>query len=101
MSEKILPLHDNIIFQFVDQVRDGKFLETRSDGLVADMGNDYYRYGALSRCIIVKSVGDGVSGVEIGKEYVVENLKWTKSFVLNGENCWMTRTPFILGMVQR
>lgn len=101
MNEQIIPLRDNIVFQFVDQVKDGKFVEHRKSGLVSDMGNDYLRYGALSRAIKVVSIGPDVDNVVVGGEYVVENLKWTRGFNFNGAMHWMTRPAFLLGSVQR
>lgn len=99
---KLEPIGSNLIFQFTDSVVDGKFISNRSSGIVQDLGNRFLEYGALCRRIRVHHIGPQCKNVSIGNEYVVENLKWTKSFIVDGQEYWMTREQHLLsGITQQ
>lgn len=95
------PIGSNIIFEFTDTVVDGKFVGERSNGLIQDFGTRYLEYGALCRRIRVKHVGPDCKSATIDNEYVVENLKWTKSFIVNGHEYWMTREQHLLSGITK
>lgn len=98
-KNKLQPLHTNVVFQFKDEVRKGMFNNTTSSGLVVDMGKEYLQYGALCRRVTVKAVGESCKNILVDNDYIVENLKWTNSFIHNGERYWMTTEKHILGLI--
>lgn len=95
------PLSDKVIFQFSERVTNGKFINERESGLVDDLGHDYLMYGGISRKAVAIAIGAAVSGVKVGDEFIVENLKWTPEFVVNGESYWMTTDKHVLGIVKQ
>ncbi len=95
------PLSDKIIFQFSERVISGKFVNQRASGLVDDLGHDFLMYGGISRKAVAISIGAGVSSIQVGDEFIVENLKWTPEFVIDGESYWMTIDKHVLGIVKQ
>jgi co-chaperonin GroES (HSP10) len=76
---KLKPLNDSIIFEFLDEIRDGHFVTKTSFGLVlptknVDLNSNLPRWGK------VHEVGPDVKEVNVGDLILVEPLRWTDSF---------------------
>lgn len=90
LSEELIPTRDNIIFKFVDEVKNGNFVDNRSSGLIVDLGNSHDRSGKFCRVGVVHSVGERVEGFTPGDKILINPLMWTESFNFNDQKYWMT-----------
>ena len=95
----LTPIHDNIIFQFKDQVKNGFFVDAQTDsGLVLDLGGNHERSGKYCRIGIVKAVGEKATDVcEEGDEIIIDHLMWTEGFKFKGGTYWMTQPRCVMG----
>jgi co-chaperonin GroES (HSP10) len=94
-------IHKDVIFKFPydtvrmkEQIDRIQFMEKTDWGFTytsfADSLNQP-RYG------IVVAVGPEVCDeIKIGQKILIEALKWTNAFVINGEKYWKTTQDFIL-----
>ena len=98
---KLDPIHDNIIFKFKDDVKDGFFVEAKSSsGIITDLGGNHERSGKYCRIGTVVSVGEKATDVcGVGDEIVIDHLMWTTSFKFEGNTYWMTQPRCIVGKV--
>ena len=90
LSEELIPTRNNIIFQFVDEVKNGNFVDQRSSGVIVDLGNSHDRSGKFCRVGVVHSVGENVDGVNPGDKILINPLMWTESFDFKDQKFWMT-----------
>ena len=90
LTEELIPTRNNIIFQFVDQVKNGNFVSERSSGIVIDLGNDHRDSGKFCRVGIVHAVGQKAHGFKPGDKIAINPLMWTKGFKYNNQQYWMT-----------
>lgn len=95
------PLPDKIIFRFSERVINGKFINERESGLVDDLGHDFLMYGGISRRAVAVAIGSKVTSIGVGDEFIVENLKWTPEFTVDGCSYWMTTDRHVLGLVKQ
>lgn len=94
----IKAIHDHIVFKFEDPSirRGGKeyFKEYSEAGLEVvsfKESLDRPRWG------IVVTVGKDVKEITPGMRILIENLKWTNSFRVDGEDYWRTEISHVLG----
>jgi hypothetical protein len=93
----IRPLHDNIIFQFLNETDTvlGKFKETTSFGLEI-IGGNTDDSAKKARWALVTFVGPDVTDVEPGNYIYISPLKWTEHFRYEGMKYWKTDIDQIL-----
>jgi len=98
----LTPIHDNIVIQFKDEVRNGFFVDSPSSnvGIVTDLGGNHERSGKYCRIATVKSVGQAVTEITVGDTIVIDHLMWTTGFKFDGEMYWMTQPKCIVGLMQ-
>ena len=91
------PLRNNILFTFFDQVYSRQFLEKTESGIViAGTFDEALNKGRWAR---VEMVGPDVpSDITIGAEVLIEPLKWTEKFQLNGKIYWQTNSDHIMAI---
>lgn len=99
LNDQLTPTRDNIIFKFVDEVKNGNFVDTRSSGVVVDLGNSHDRSGKFCRVGIVHSVGGKADGFAPGDKIAIKALMWTESFDFDGQKYWMTRPEHVAAKV--
>lgn len=90
LNQELIPTRNNIIFQFVDDVKNGHFVDQRNSGIIVDLGNSHDRSGKFCRVGVVHSAGVGVDGITPGEKILINPLMWTEGFTFEGEKYWMT-----------
>ncbi len=96
MNSTIKPTTNNILFQFTDEVRGGMFFDVEKSGIVVGKSNDMS--AKTSRWGKVIAVGPDVSPdeVKVGQNILIEALRWTESFTVDGQKYWFTRVPEVM-----
>ena len=93
------PLKDSILFTFIDQITDGKFVShTRSGILLTNKNIDDTT--KEPRWVKVLAVGDTVQDVKVGDYALVAPLRWTVGFKHDGVDIWKTVEKEILGIAE-
>lgn len=96
----ITPVDDDILFEFTDHVTSlGYFREKTKGGIIlaeslitASSNSKYSKIGT------VKHVGPKCKEVKPGMTVVIEALKWTPQFEIDGKTLWKTNETFVLGI---
>lgn len=88
MRKEIEPVHNQILFRFVDDTTRGHFNEKTKGGVlvVEDSSKqvDYSRWGT------VIAIGPDVKDIFEGEVVLINSLKWTNSFRMTDTNYWIT-----------
>lgn len=94
-------LRKYIAFTFVDEVKNGMFVEKQTkSGFIIDLGNNHVDSASKHRVGIVKGVGEDVTGVAVGEKVVIQNLMWTPHpYNFEGELCWMTEQRYVIAKI--
>lgn len=87
---------NTIIFTFVDQVRNGKFIDFAQHGLY--LGFNSERSANLGRYAIVKCVGPEVKEIKEGDKIVIEALRWSSEFKFEGKSYWKTTEDQVMAI---
>lgn len=95
MSNNIKPLSNNVLFTFVDEVRDGMFFDMHNGlvvGKTIDGSTKEPRWGT------VLAIGPDVNenDIQVGKRILIEPLRWTEALKVNGVKYWFTRVNEIM-----
>lgn len=94
IGSELQPLHDQIIFQFMEDTTQGRFNSKTSSGiLIVDQNDkqvDFNRWGKII------DIGPNVTDFECGDMILIEKLCWTNSFILPSGRYWVTNQPSVL-----
>jgi hypothetical protein len=90
---KIIALHDNIIFTFMDD-NDGKGFDNISEGGIYFRSFDHDAKTARWGTVLV--VGPDVTEVKAGDKIFIENLQWTEGHDVDGLKIWMTNVKSVM-----
>jgi co-chaperonin GroES (HSP10) len=88
----------SIIFQFEENTRNGHFEQAQASGIYVppsheDSASDKARWGT------VVAVGeDVVDDIQIGGRILIEALRWTESFTVEGQSYWKTDHESVLAV---
>jgi co-chaperonin GroES (HSP10) len=86
---RLRAIKNHIIFQFIDEVDSkGQFVETTKWGFV--IPGQFDNSAKSPRWGIVKEVGPEVKHVKVGQQVLINALKWTAGFKLDGVRNWRT-----------
>lgn len=77
---KLAPLNDSIIFEFIDDIRDGMFATKTQSGIILT-NKDVTDSGQSPRWGLVDGVGPDVKDIKEGDYILIAPLRWTPSFV--------------------
>lgn len=96
MNSNIKPLTNNILFQFVDEVRDGMFYDVEKSGII--VGKHTNSTAKDARWGKVLAVGPDVKAdeVKVGQKIMIEALRWTEAFKVGGDKYWFTRVNEVM-----
>lgn len=80
---KLRPLNDSIIFEFLDDIRDGTFVPKTKSGIIltnqdSDANANNPRWGK------VYAVGPEIEDIITGEFILVAPLRWTPAFKFDG-----------------
>lgn len=91
-------IRNHILFQFIDSISNGKFVEATNWGF--EIGQNDDSSGKTCRHVVITHIGPEVSdNITVGDTAVVENLKWTEAFKFEGEDYWRTDSDQILMII--
>lgn len=99
----ITPVETDILFEFADYVtKDGTFRETSQGGLIIAQTklSATQESSKYARVVNVVSVGPNCTVVKPGMTVIVDTLKWTPQFEVNGKSMWKTTEEHIIGIVE-
>lgn len=90
----IVPIKNNIIFQFVEDVTSTRFVNSSKAGLIISSqdGNQ----SAIPRWGKVTQVGPNVKDVKEGDYILIEAGKWTTGFYVDKVRYWKTDEDVVL-----
>jgi hypothetical protein len=94
----IQPLGKSFTFQFIDEIKNDKFIDKSSAGLI--LSNPTFDDQTLSRWVKIVSVGKDVTKVKPNDIVLLKKLKWTQSFKedLNSEKLWKSDEDQVLSI---
>ena len=88
MSSNIEAFRNYVIFTFVENIYDGRFVNQTSGQIVLTSGDlaqtTYPRWGKTT------NVGPDVVGISVGDYVLIEPGKWTAHFHVDGKQYWKT-----------
>lgn len=91
------PLTNNILFVFVDNIVNGRFVDTSSSGIY--LGNGYDDTIKRARWGKVVAVGPTAKReFSVGDEILITPLMWTEGFSYDGVQIWKTNAEQILAI---
>ena len=89
-------LNDQIIFEFIEDTKNGQFNVVSAGGLlvreVSHKQVDYCRWGR------VLSVGPKVTEFKEGQIVLIDKLRWTSGFLVTDKEYWITTDKEILAV---
>lgn len=96
MTSKIKPLANNVLFQFTDTVHSGMFYDVEKSGIIVGKNSD--NSAKQPRWGTVLAVGPDVKPdeVAIGNKILIESLRWTEAYKVDGISYWFTRVNEIM-----
>lgn len=92
------PIHNQILFQFIEDTTSGRFNQKTASGvIIVDHKNKQMDY---ARWIRVLAVGpDAIGDLKTGDIVLVEHLRWTNSFKLDDDPLWITSDTDVLAVL--
>lgn len=90
------PIHDQIIFQFLEDTTKGQFNRKTSEGiLVVEHDHNQLEDARWGR---VLAIGPEVHGINVDDIVLIENLRWTNKFNVSEttQDYWITQEKEIL-----
>jgi co-chaperonin GroES (HSP10) len=101
MSEQELQaIDDHILFEFVEDVGGGGFLQKSGSGVVIAEGHE--KQLDTCRWIRALSIGPDVNEeFKVGDVLLIENLQWTTMFMVKdkGQKYWQTKAEHVLATI--
>jgi len=97
----IRPVNSDILFEFQDFVSTNGYFREQSRGgiLIAQSQLTALQSSGDVRIATVVAVGPECTVVKEGMRVMIEPLKWTPQFEVNGKTLWKTDEEFIIGVV--
>lgn len=92
MKKKLSPINLDIIFEFCDNIEDGKLKDESSVIIVKTQMEDQRK----PRMVKVLEVGPDVTNVSVGDTVYVEPLQWSVGCDLPSEVCECTELPKVV-----
>lgn len=90
-------LGDSIVFQFEDNVRNGRFVDETPSGIFIGFNHDIS--AKAPRKGIVLAIGPDVKDVKVGDTILIEALMWSEGVKYKGEMFWKTAEHKVLALV--
>jgi co-chaperonin GroES (HSP10) len=87
---------EGIVFQFIDTVRAGNFGRTTEAGIYIPPSHTEAVDQTHEANVI--SVGSKVRYVKPGDQVIIDNLKWTEMFKVDGDQYWKTDESHIFAI---
>lgn len=84
----IHPVLNNVVFQFTDQIINGRFVNSSSGGLI--ISSQDYKQSNSCRWVKVTHVGPDVVDITPGEFALVDEGMWTPGFYVGAEHYWVT-----------
>jgi co-chaperonin GroES (HSP10) len=95
----ITPIKDSILFQFDDEVRDGRFYDYSSSGIILGASTDGQvkatRWGTV---VAVGPEVDVSTGITVGAHILIEPMGWTADVTSDGVRVWRTDEAKVLAV---
>lgn len=95
--EKIKPILNNFILQFLDSTQDGRFVPRTKSSIILTNKNDAEQSGA-PRWAIVISVGPDVTCFTPGEFVLVGAGRWSQYFTVDGTKYWKSDEDQVLAV---
>lgn len=94
---QIRPIHDHILFQFVDRVANDSLVSTTKSGIVLSRDLDFDEQRDARWCKVL-ALGPDVQSehIKVGEYILVEPLQWTTSVEVDGIRMWKTTEPKVM-----
>lgn len=87
-----------VIFQFEDETKNGYFEQKQESGIYVPPSHDDSA-GQRARWATVSAVGeDVIDDIAVGGRILVEALKWTEKFTVDGQSYWKTDQSCVLAV---
>jgi len=90
------PIRDSIVFAFVDNVRNGRFVEQSESGIYLGRSQDGAADANSPRWGRVLAKGPDVSAVKLGDRILIEPTQWTFGMEYDGVKMWRTTEQHIM-----
>lgn len=99
MTQKLRVLKNQILFQFVDTVKNGMFESKTDSGIV--LTTYYDDSSKLPRAGKIVQFGpDCETEFNIGDVIMIEPLRWSEGVKFEGQTFWRTDESQVLGIVE-
>lgn len=99
---KYTPIDNDILFQFTDHVTSlGFFREKTAGGIIlAQSQLTAAQNSSHHKTAIVKSVGPKCVDIKEGMLVIIEALKWTPQFEVEGNTLWKTTEEYVMAVIE-
>lgn len=92
------PIHNQIVFQFIEDTTNGKFNQKTEGGLIVVDNKD--KQVDYARWVRVLEVGPSVDeDIDVGDVVLVNALQWTNAFTFESEPHWITTDTEVLAIL--
>lgn len=91
------PLHNAILFQFLNETSAGLFMD-KNKGRIIIATPEIDKQGAYARWVRVESVGPAVTNCKPGDIVLLHKGKWTIGFVYEEQRLWKTDDSWVLAI---
>lgn len=92
------PIHDAILFTFVDPIKGIMFVEQTVSGIF--LGQSHTKTSQTARWAKVLAVGPEVDNCDAGDTILIEPLMWTHGFNFQDVKIWKTDASKILAVME-
>ena len=92
------PIHDAILFTFVDPIKGIMFVEQTVSGIF--LGQSHVKSATTARWAKVLAIGPEVDNCGAGDTVLVEPLMWTEGFNFQKIRIWKTDASKILAVME-
>lgn len=93
------PLHDSIIFQFLDEVGDGQFINQKTaSGIIIPRNLD--STAGSPRWGLALAVGPECTDVKVGDFIFIEQLRWTTEVKVDDIRVWRTTEKDVIAITE-
>lgn len=96
MTQKIEAVLNNIIFKFVEDVTQTRFVNNSESGIIINSGDGNQM--TQPRWAEALFVGPTATDVKVGDFILVESGKWTSSFRIGDDRYWKTDESMVIGV---
>lgn len=96
MTLQIDPVRDHVIFTFVEDISNERFINSTSSGILTTSNS--LEQTNHPRWVKIHAVGPKAYDVKPGDYALVEAGKWTNQFVVDGTRYWKTDESQLLAV---